>query len=73
MKTGVSTSLRRLFAKNRDNECNRDVSTSGGLMPLTNSVRCLEFGAIGGIIAIGTDLEVLQLELHFHTNFAVDG
>jgi hypothetical protein len=25
--TGVSTSLRRLFAKNRDNECNGDITT----------------------------------------------
>jgi len=25
-QTGVITSLRRLFAKNRDNECNRDIT-----------------------------------------------
>jgi len=30
-------------------------------MPLTNSVRCLESGAIGGIIEIGTDWRFYSL------------
>ena len=44
--SGVSTSLRRLFAKNRDNECNRDLTPIYPFQTLPNprlSLTCLRF------------------------------